>query len=99
MVKRQNQPADDAHEHHGETDGVENIHAQQVAERLPTPGDEIFLQAKEQAKGKNLRAPADGGVSDLRGRQILLPQFFGTLRERNDIKKQKQSGGEGSSPG
>jgi len=69
-LDRQHDPAQQAHEHHREADGIEDIHAQQIAERRPAPGDDVFLQTEEQAEGKNFRTTADGGAGDLRGEQV-----------------------------
>ncbi len=80
-MKGQYYPAQHAHQHHGEADGVEHVHAQEVAEGGPAPGDEIFLQTKQEPEGKDFGATADGGARDLRGRKIFFTQLAGDQSE------------------
>jgi hypothetical protein len=95
-VPAQDHPAQDSHQHHGETDGVEDVNAQQIALGRPSPGDDVLLHPEQQAEGENLRAAADGRARDLAGRQVLSPQFIRDEGKRNSCQEEKQRRGKGS---
>ncbi len=81
---------DRAHQHHRKADDVEHVHAQQVGPRHPSPAQQKFLHAKQQAQPENLRAAADGGARNLACGDSFAAQAAGDQREGNSREKQEQ---------
>ena len=83
-------PAHHAHQHHGDANRIQDVHAQQIAPRGPSPGDDVFLQAEQKTQSQNFRAAPDGRACDRVRRQALLAQFVGHQGKGNSRQKEKQ---------
>ena len=68
-------PAHSAHQHHGDANGIQDVHPQQVAPGGPAPGQDVLLQTEQKPQRQNLRAAPDGLVGD----RIRRQPFFGAV--------------------
>ena len=86
-------PAEDTHQHHGEAEDVENVHAKEIGPRCLADGEGVFLDAKEQAERENFRAAENGLFGDGAAVSSLFTKTLGDKREGNSCEKNKERRG------
>jgi len=90
----QDKTAKQRHHDHRQTDDVENVDAEKIGPRRPAPGDEIFLQAEEQAEADDFSAAAGHATGNLAGRGVFPNQFAGYQSEGNSGEKKEERRGQ-----
>src|SRR5450755_1320625 len=92
----QREAADQSHQDHRQADDVQDVDAEEVGPRGPSPGDDIFLEAEEESKGKNFGAAEGHGAGEGGGRQVLANEFVGDQSEGDSRQKKKERSGQGA---
>src|SRR5450755_851688 len=90
----QREAADQSHQDHRQADDVQDVDAEEVGPRGPSPGDDIFLEAEEESEGKDFGAAEGHGAGEGGGRQVLANEFVGDQGEGNSCKKKEERSGE-----
>jgi len=87
---------EDAHEHHGNAEDVEDVDAEQVGPGRVTYCQREFLNAEEKAEADNFRAAKDGLFGDGAAVDSLLAQTVGDECEGNSSEKDEKRRGKSS---
>jgi len=82
--------AQDAHEHHGKAEDVQNIDAEEVSPGSIAERKRVFLNAKEKTEAENFRAAKNGLLSDDPAVNSLLSETLGDESKRNPRKKNEE---------